>query len=689
MQIVKGKAWFKSRHYKTLNEMLRASCSRFPDNPCVRYRLNPQDQTITVRYRQMQSDILALQYALRGLQVEDGRIAVIGENSYFWMLSYLATVCGAGMIVPLDRMLKGPEIASLIKRAQVGLIFYDASFHDTIAEIAAEQEQLRTLVMMQQGRGRTQDRREILNRMTRLDAAGILAKADRIAPAPGRDVPGFTNYTFEDLITFGYAEMARAAGKQQVTEALLLTADGNNRADQIAATGDLSSLHDAFGAHLPPPPYAEPDSEDSKVLIFTSGTTDLAKGVMLSHRALTADLEALGGVVTFDDSLRSLSILPLHHAFENTCGFLCVLYFGGSIHICDGLRYIQQNAKEYQVDMIIGVPAVFDAFYKRIQAVLKKEGKEKLVRLMIKLSRGLRKIGLDLRRVFFKRILEGLGGRLWIGIAGGAAMDKDVIIFFNDIGVRVIEGYGLTETAPVAAGCNLRVLKPGTVGHPLTGIEIAIDSEDPKEPGEIMIRGPILMNGYHNDPAATAEVMDEDGWFRTGDLGLINPRDDTLTITGRLKSMIVLESGKKVFPEEIEAALKTHAFIKDTIVYGLDDSKGGTIISAKIVLDEDKLAALQAAGDDLTVRERLDEVIRKINAQLPTFKKIKTYFYSKKDMVQTTTMKVKRNVEIERIKDFMSKHKLRWRDLNGLDFDLIEFMDEAELASLIKVQISN
>ena len=171
--------------------------------------------------------------------------------------------------------------------------------------------------------------------------------------------------------------------------------------------------------------------------------------------------------------------------------------------------------------------------------------------------------------------------------------------------------------------------------------------------------------------------------------GLINPKDDTLTITGRLKSMIVLESGKKVFPEEIEAALKTHAFIKDTMVYGLDDNKGGTIISAKIVLDEDKLAALQATGDNLTVRERLDEVIQKINAQLPTFKKIKTYFYSKKDMVQTTTMKVKRNIEIERIKDFMAKHKLRWRDLNGLDFDQIEFMDEAELTSLIKAQISN
>ncbi|HHV42925.1 MAG TPA: AMP-binding protein [Clostridiaceae bacterium] len=680
MQIIKGRSWFKARSYRTLNEMIADICSRYPDNACVRYRINPQDETITVRYRQLQSDILALQYALRGLDIKNGKIAIIGENSYFWILSYYAAVFGAGTVVPLDRMLKSPEIASLIKRAEVDLIFYDASFHDTISEIAASQDTLKTLVMMQQGRVRDKERQRITASLQKPGSQVTVTENSVEEAVPS---PDFAHYSFEDFIAYGYAEMEQAAVSLrlgEVSKQLEVKTDGEEKTPVL---GDLRYLFDSFGYHLPPSPYEEPDPEDSVVLIFTSGTTAMAKGVLLSHRALTSDLKALGGVVDFDDGLRSLSILPLHHAFENTCGLLCVMYYGGCIHICDGLRYIQKNAKEYEVDIVIGVPAIFDAFYNRVQSVLKKEGKEKIVQRMIKISRILRKVGIDLRRVFFKQILAAFGGRFWIGIAGGAALNKDVITFFDDIGIRVIEGYGLTETAPVAAGCNLRVFKPGTVGHPLAGIEIAIDSDVSGEPGEILIRGPILMNGYHNDPEATSEAIDEEGWFHTGDLGTINSIDNTITITGRLKSMIVLESGKKIFPEEIEAVLNSHAFIKDTMVYGLEGNRGDTVISAKIVLDEEKLAALEESGDNLTIRERLDEVINKINSQLPSFKTIRTYFYSTKDMVQTTTMKVKRNVEIEKIKKFMAKHKLRWRDLNGLNFDEIETMNEAELTALI------
>ncbi|HHU06900.1 MAG TPA: AMP-binding protein [Clostridiaceae bacterium] len=688
MQKVTGKQWFKARSYKTLNEMLQYSFREFPDNPCVRYRINPKDGPITVKYRQMESDILALQYALHSLGIENGKIAVIGENSYFWMLAYLAAVLGAGTIVPLDRMLKGAEIAPLVKRAEVDLIFYDISYHDTIVEIAKENDSLHTLVMMQQGRGIIRDREQILASMSDPNAASAVKdsslQADAVEQPCETGAPGFINYTFEDFIAFGYEEMRNVAASLRLVEKSCLEPQIEN-----AAVGDLAYLHGGFNFNLPPSPYEFPDPDASRILIFTSGTTDLAKGVQLSHRAITADIEALAGVVKFDDTLRSLSILPLHHSFENTCGFLCVLYFGGCIHICDGLRYVQQNAQEYEVDMIIGVPAIFDAFYNRIQTAIKKEKKEKLVRRMIKLSRGLRKIGIDLRRVFFKDILAAFGGRLWIGIAGGAAMNEEVIVFFEDIGFRILEGYGLTETAPVVAGCNLRLFKPGTVGHPLTGIEVAIDSDDPKEPGEILIRGPILMNGYLNDPEATAEAIDGDGWFHSGDLGLINPKDDTIKITGRLKSMIVLESGKKIFPEEIESALKGHEFIKETMVYGIEDSRGSTIISAKIVLDEEKLDSLKKQGDDMTVRERLDEVIRVINAQMPTFKSIKTYFYGTKEMVKTTTMKIKRNVEIENIKSFMQKHKLGWTDMNRLNLDEIESAGEEELSELIHDQISN
>jgi long-chain acyl-CoA synthetase len=413
------------------------------------------------------------------------------------------------------------------------------------------------------------------------------------------------------------------------------------------------------------------DPEQIASLLFTSGTTSTSKGVLLRNRNITADIIALAEVVKFPVGTRLLSVLPLHHTFENTCGLFYGLYMGGCVCICDGLRYIQKNMEEYKINMLIGVPALFESFYKKVMDTIRKQDKVALINKMIKLTKSLRKVKIDLRRVIFKRIHKAFGGQFKIGICGAAPIDPDIISFFDDIGVHILQGYGLTETAPVVAGCNSRVFVPGTVGHPLAHITIAIDNKEDGGEGEILVKGPVVMAGYYEDEIATSAVIDQDDWFHTGDVGRV---DDSgcLVITGRLKSMIVLKSGKKVFPEEIEQLITRYPFIKDSMVFGDLEQDGDVVINAKFVLDPQILSKEGITEEELS--KRLDQVVKEINLQVPAYKSIRNYVYSFKDLIKTTTLKVKRPNEIRLLQETLDRTKVRFRQLTGKNIDLLDSM---------------
>lgn len=413
------------------------------------------------------------------------------------------------------------------------------------------------------------------------------------------------------------------------------------------------------------------DPEQIASLLFTSGTTSTSKGVLLRNRNITADIIALAEVVKFPVGTRLLSVLPLHHTFENTCGLFYGLYMGGCICICDGLRYIQKNMEEYKINMLIGVPALFESFYKKVMDTIRKQNKEALINKMIKMTRSLRKVKIDLRRVIFKRIHKAFGGQFKIGICGAAPIDPDIIRFFDDIGVHILQGYGLTETAPVVAGCNSRVFVPGTVGHPLSTITIAIDNLEDGGEGEILVKGPVVMAGYYEDEIATSTVIDQDNWFHTGDVGRVD-KSGCLVITGRLKSMIVLKSGKKVFPEEIEQLITRYPFIKESMVFGDLEQDGDVIINAKFVLDPQILSKEGITEEDLV--KRLDQVVKEINLQVPAYKGIRSYVYSFKDLIKTTTLKVKRPHEIRLLQETMDRAKVKFRQLTGKNIDLLDSM---------------
>jgi len=412
------------------------------------------------------------------------------------------------------------------------------------------------------------------------------------------------------------------------------------------------------------------DPEAIASLLFTSGTTMQSKGVLLRNRNITADIIALAMVEKFAVGTRVLSILPLHHTFENTCGLFYILYMGGCVCICDGLRYIQKNMEEYKINLIIGVPTLFESFYKKVMDNLTKSNKLKIVQKMIRITKVLRVVKIDLRRIVFKQIHKAFGGSFKIGICGAAPIDAKIIAFFDDIGVHILQGYGLTETAPVVAGCNYKVFVPGTVGLPLGGITIAIDNEVDGNEGEILIKGPVVMAGYYEDPEATAAAIDTEGWFHSGDVGRIDSKTGCILITGRLKSMIVLKTGKKVFPEEIEQLIMHYPFIKESMVFGESEKDGDVIINAKFVLDPQILTKEGITEDELV--RRLDQVVKEINLQMPGYKSIRNYVYSFNDLIKTTTLKVKRPNEIHQMQERMDKAKVKFRQITGMNIDLLD-----------------
>lgn len=619
MQITKGQFFVNVRTFNNLREMILESGRLYGDRVAFRFRMEPGTEPQTRTFSAFIDDYQALGTALLNLGYQGSRIAVIGENSYSWSVTHTAVLNGVGVSVPLDRLLPGEEIINLLSRGSVSAVFYDASFHETMAQAVERLPgQIKLLCCMQP------DRLKAGTPVTFMPVQDQAGAAQTASPAIIR---------FDDLI---------AAGREQ-------RARGSRSYDQVPI-----------------------DDNALASLLFTSGTTSISKAVMLSHRNICADIAGVAGIVTLKPGTRMLSILPLHHTFENTCGLFMALAYGCEIVICDGLRYIQKNLQEYHIDMIIGVPAVFESFYRKVKDSLKKSGKEKLVSRMIPLTRFLLKLGIDVRRKVFKEILDAFGGRLALGICGAAPINPEILIFFNDIGFRILQGYGLTETSPVVSGCNDHVFVPGTCGYAVSGVELAINTEQPGEPGEILVRGPIVMLGYYNDPKATAEAIDQDGWFHTGDVGVINPKNNCLSITGRLKSMIVLKNGKKVFPEEIEFLLNQQSCIKESLVWGEEIADGDVVVNAKIILDLD---CIEQEGvtptDEAELKKRLDSIIGEINQHMPSFKSIRHYAYSFQEMVKTTTLKIRRPIEIAGIRNLMESSKLKWRELTGRNLDEI------------------
>lgn len=390
---------------------------------------------------------------------------------------------------------------------------------------------------------------------------------------------------------------------------------------------------------------SEIDPEEMKILLFTSGTTDVAKAVMLSHRNICENLMAMCSMTYIDENDVFLSILPIHHTYECTCGFLCPLYRGSTVAYCEGLRHIAKNMAEAKVTIVLGVPLVFESMYKKIWDGIRKAKQEKKVRFAIRLNNFLKILGMDKSKNMFEKIHASFGGHLRLLISGAAAIDPEVAKGFRDLGILFIQGYGLTECAPIVALNRNVDFKDAAAGLPMPGVDIVIDNPDENGIGEIIVKGPNVMLGYYKDEAATKQVIDSKGYFHTGDLGYMD-KEKFVYITGRKKNVIVTKNGKNIFPEEIEYLLLKSPYIQEVLVYASDEA-GDTIVKANIFPNFEKIEEDFKNGviSSDNVEAIIQSEIKNVNKQLVNYKSIRGFNIRETEFSKTTARKIKRYVE--------------------------------------------
>ncbi|MBQ6622806.1 MAG: AMP-binding protein [Mogibacterium sp.] len=516
---------------------------------------------------------LAAAFIRRGLT--EGRIAIIGKNSYNWFLVNAAAQIGGGFSILLDKELKEDELISNLARSGATAIFYDQK------------------------------------EKARVDAA-------------------------------------LASGETIVTEAFpLYVCDGVTDTDDLLNEGKelIGSGDESVGQVVL-------DPERTSTFLFTSGTTSLSKIVMLSQSNLVANIEGLMQIEDIHCGDTNIALLPYHHAFGST-GQWYMLACGARTVFCDGLKYLQKNLKEYGVSVFVGVPLIVESIYKKILRTVEKEGLLGRLNRASKAVRLLSKVKIDLRRTIFKSVLDQLGGEMREVVLGASAPDPVCIQGFNDFGISCIQGYGLTETSPVLAAERPGVQRTGSVGLPMPDVEIRIFEPDEKGIGELIAKGPNIMQGYYQNEEATNEVL-VDGWFHTGDLGYID-KDGFIFLTGRKKNVIVLKNGENVSPEEIETKIASLPYQMENIVVGLPNNgdERDLTVTLKLVYNPDYFVISDSYGSHEMPKEEIEAQIRadieKINDTFPAAKRIRRMYITDEPMIKTSTGKVRRFLEIEKI----------------------------------------
>lgn len=393
------------------------------------------------------------------------------------------------------------------------------------------------------------------------------------------------------------------------------------------------------------------DPDESTIILFTSGTTSMSKAVLLSQYNIMSNISSILSVEDIRRGDVNMAFLPYHHTFGST-GQLVMLSGGVTTAFCDGLKYLQKNIVEYKVSIFVCVPLLIESIYKKIMATVKKQGLEKKVNFGLKVSRSLLKVGIDVRRKLFKEILDQLGGNIRFVISGASAIDPEALRGFSDFGILAVQGYGMTESAPVISAENPENRRLGSIGKAIPGVDVEIFEPNDEGIGELIARGPNVMAGYYENPEATADVL-KDGWLYTGDLASID-EDGFIFIRGRKKNVIVLKNGKNVYPEEIEVLISNLPYVEECMVFGQERHKDGDhkdlAICAKIVYNAEYMK--ESYGIDGSTAD-VERIIRKdidaINDELPNYKHILRLIVTDEPMIKTTTGKVKRFEEAKNL----------------------------------------
>lgn len=553
---------------KDIREIIGVARDNHTKTPAFLVKDKPGEAFHPISFQQFENDINALGTAFMKMGLGGKKIAIIGENSYPWLLGYFATVNGTGIVVPLDRDLQPREVANLAKIAEISAIVYAGKFNETVDEVMAA-------------------------------VPGIIYAIDMSAT---EDRAG--RLSFSNILELGRTELAK----------------GNR---------------DFLDAAINP--------DDVCSILFTSGTTGVAKGVMLSHNNIAANVYNLTKFVRIAPESIGLSVLPMHHTYEMTCHILAGLYQGETVAICEGLKHIAKNLQEVRANIMLSVPLIFETMHKKIWAAAEAKGSAGKMRTMVKLSRALKLYNHpDLVRKIFKPIHDTTGGAVTQLVSGGAGINPKVIEDFEAMGLPMLQGYGMTENAPIIAVNKDCYSIAASVGLPLPGTEVKISNPDETGIGEIICKGPSVMKGYYKNQEETDKVL-KGGWLYTGDYGYLD-KDGYLYISGRKKNVIIAKNGKNIFPEELEYYLAETGYILESLVHEEASEKDDDIVvKAQIYPDLEKIQAEKGQLDEEQLRDFIGGLVDQINDKLPLYKRIKRFAIRYEEFEKTTTRKIKRH----------------------------------------------
>ncbi len=557
---------YENLNIKNLKELVNYGAENYGKSPAFLVKDKPGGPYREVSFISFRNDINNLGTALLDMDLAGAKIALIGENRYEWVVSYLAVVNGVGVIVPIDKELPEEEITNLLNRSGADAIIYSSKQGQKVLSAIKNAENLRYIISM--------------------DSVHEDEK----------------NKSFQFLLDRGKQLIERGLQLQYMKR--------------------------------------EIDRDALCAIIYTSGTTGMAKGVMLSHKNITSNMENVCQYVSYR-GLVGLSVLPMHHTYEFNCHILAAIHQGATVAMCEGLKHVVKNMKEAKVSLLVGVPLLFESMHSRIWKKAEQSGKSKTLKKAMAISGRLEKRNIKAMRKFYKDIYEGLGGRVKLMITGAAAINPKVVEDFNAFGMNMIQGYGMTENSPIIAVNKDRYSKAASAGLPLPGLEVQIDNPDENGIGEIKCKGDTVMLGYYEDPEETAKVL-KDGWLYTGDLGYFD-KEGFLYITGRQKNVIVTKNGKNIFPEEVEFVLSESPFIKEVVVWGLDDDKSGdTVIVAEIFPDYENIQESIGKYNEQDVTDIISKAIDKANDKMTGYKRVKRFNIRETEFEKTTTQKIKR-----------------------------------------------
>lgn len=563
------KTFYKVREIRDLKDLLAQSVELYGDRPAFEVK-KKNGEHYEITYKKYATHINRLGTALIDMGYKDAKIAVGGDNCYEWCVSYMATVNGTGVVVPVDKELLFDDINNILNTADVKVFFCDEKIARKLK--AREDELKKDLVIVH---------------MHKDPEEGIL--------------------TLKDLL---------------------------RRGKKLLAEGDRRFLDAKI----------DPDALCS--LLFTSGTTGMSKGVMLCHRNFCFEVMSAMKIVKITPDDCGISMLPLHHTYESTIILFFASYCGAKVTFCDGFKYVLKNMKEFNPSVFVAVPLLLETVHRKLmKRVREKPHGEFLFKLGAKLVKAGQMVGIDLKKVFFKEIIDTFGGNMRLIICGAAPINPQILKDFAAFGIQIIFGYGLTECAPLAIMNHDKLHLAESVGEPIPGSEAKILNPDENGVGEICVKGQMVMLGYYNNPEETAKVIDEDGWFHTGDLGYVDKKG-RYYISGRSKNVIVTSNGKNIFPEELEYHLCENILVGECLVLEDRNDKNEAIVGARIFPNFEELKEQTGRdADDFTDSELFDlykPIVNAVNEKLPPYKKIVDFKIRRTEFAKTTTSKIKR-----------------------------------------------